>query len=100
MHLIEPWPAFYDPDFAHFTVLRRQSWSVREGLGGLAVRKLSVTAADRNNFMWSKLTTDAQYRALARSIWAEDFYDRRRCPAEALADNQRKLHSRHRLGGR
>jgi hypothetical protein len=90
MHLIEPWLAFYDPDFVLFTVLRRQPWPVREGLGGLAVRKLSITEADRNNFMWSKLTTDAQYRALARSIWAEDFNDPPPTLAEA-ADNQRKL---------
>jgi hypothetical protein len=90
MHLLEPWLAFYDPDFALFTVLRRQPWPAREGLGGLSVRKLSVTEADRNNFMWSKLTTDAKYRALARSIWAEDFNDPPPTPAEA-ADNQHKL---------
>ena len=35
MHLLEPWFAFYDPDYALFAVLRRQPWPVREGLGGL-----------------------------------------------------------------
>ena len=74
MHLIEPWLAFYDPDFALFAVLRRQPWREREGLGGLEVRKLSITEADRNNYLWSKLETDSSYRALARSIWAEYFY--------------------------
>ena len=40
---------------------------------GTRVRKLLVQDADRNSHMWRKLETDPQYRALARSIWAEDF---------------------------
>jgi hypothetical protein len=88
MHLIEPWLAFYDPDFALFTVLRRQPWPEREGLSGLQVRKLSITEADRNNYMWSKLETDATYRALARSIWEEDFNDPPPTAEEAAKNRQ------------
>jgi hypothetical protein len=84
MHLVEPWLAFYDPDFALFTVLRRQPWPERKGLAGLAVRKLQITDAGRGSYMWSKLETDSAYRDLARSIWAEDFNDPPPTPAEAL----------------
>jgi len=90
MHFVEPWLAFYDPDFALFTVLRRQAWPERAGLGGHSVRKLSVTEADRNNYMWSKLETDSSYRALVRSIWAEGFNDPPPTAQEA-AENQRTL---------
>ena len=90
MHLIEPWLAFYDPDFALFTVLRRQPWPDREGLSGHSVRKLSITEADRNNYMWSKLETDRAYQALAQSIWAENF-DQSAPTAQEAAENQRTL---------
>jgi hypothetical protein len=83
MHLLEPWLAFYDPDFALFTVLRRQPLPEREGLNGHSVRKLSITEADRNNYLWTKLETDNGYRALVRSIWAEDFYGPPPTPQEA-----------------
>ena len=56
-----------------FTVLRRQPWPERTGLSDRSVRKLSITEADRNNYMWSKLENDSSYQALARSIWAQDF---------------------------
>lgn len=88
MHLVEPWLAFYDPDFALFTVLRRQPWPEREGLSGHSVRKLSITEADRNNYMWSKLENDSSYQALVRSIWAEDFAP---STAQEAAENQRTL---------
>jgi hypothetical protein len=90
MHLLEPWLAFYDPDFALFTVLRRQPLPERQGLSGHSVRKLSITEADRNNYMWSKIETDSSYRTLVRSIWAEDFYGPPPTPQEA-AENQRIL---------
>jgi hypothetical protein len=74
MHLLEPVFAFYDPDFALATVVRRQAWPPRPGLeSGTRVRKLAVSDEDRNTRMWDKLVTDAEYRALARRIWAEDF---------------------------
>jgi hypothetical protein len=39
----------------------------------LDVRKLRVSDADRNTHMWNKVETDPEYRALARSIWAQRF---------------------------
>jgi hypothetical protein len=74
MHFVEPYLAFYDPDFALFTVIKRQDWPLRKGMeGGTEVRKLTQVDANRNNYMWPKLVNDPQYRALARSIWSEDF---------------------------
>jgi hypothetical protein len=91
MHLLEPWAAFYDADFALFEVLKRQPWPVRAGMKmRSSVRKLSVTEADRNNYMWSKLETDRDYRELARHIWAERFHKPPPTPKEA-ADDQRTL---------
>ncbi len=91
MHLVEPYLAFYDDDFALFTVLKRQGWPARPGLDSYTeVRKLSNTEADRNNRMWSKLEDDAQYRALARRVWAQNFNDPPPTAAEA-AENKRTL---------
>ena len=74
MHLLEPYLAFDDPDFALETVLARQAWPQRPGKHWLTqVRKLSQSEADRNTHMWSKVADDPQYRALARSIWHERF---------------------------
>ena len=74
MHLVEPWLAFYDPDFALATVLLRQNWPLRPGIPQRTlVRKLAESGPDRNTHLWSKLETDPQYRALARHIWAEKF---------------------------
>ena len=73
-HLIEPYFAFDDADFALATVLKRQQWPLRPGLPmHVSVRKLAVQKADRDTHMWSKLETDPQYRELARSIWAQEF---------------------------
>ena len=90
MHFVEPWFAFYDPDFALFTVLRREPWPQRADLSYHGVRKLSITEADRNNYMWSKIETDRDYRALVRSTWPEDFNDPPPTAKEA-AENQRTL---------
>jgi len=74
MHLIEPYLAFDDPDYALETVLERQAWPARPGKRRLTeVRKLSNTEADRNTYMWSKVADDPQYRELARSIWHQRF---------------------------
>ena len=74
MHLIEPYFAFDDRDFALETVLARQPWPVRAGTHPrISVRKLSNSDADRNTHLWSKLQTDAAYRALARRIWSQQF---------------------------
>jgi hypothetical protein len=74
MHLIEPYLAFDDPDFALETVLARQPWPARPGKPWLSeVRKLSEHEADRNTYLWSKVATDPEYRELARGIWRQRF---------------------------
>ena len=74
MHLLEPRFAFYDPDFALFTILKRQSWPRRKALPArVDVRKLSNCEPDRNTYLWYKVAADPAYRALTRSIWAQDF---------------------------
>ena len=73
-HLLEPWLAFYDPDFALDVVVRRQAWPVRPGVPpNKPVRKLRVSEIDRNTAMWRKVEVDTEYRDLARSIWAQNF---------------------------
>jgi hypothetical protein len=72
MRLIEPILAFDGPDFALATVIERLPWPARPGLPVFPkVRKLSVIAADRNAYLWGKVQTDAEYRALARTIWVQ-----------------------------
>lgn len=74
MILLEPYFAFYEPDFALATVLARQAWPPRTGVrSSMQVRKLSVADADRNTRMWDKLVEDPAYRRLAQRIWAQDF---------------------------
>jgi hypothetical protein len=74
MNFVEPYLAFYDPDYALATVVERQPWPDRPGRHAfIDVRKLSVTDAGRNTHMWSKVVSDPDYRALARSVWAQDF---------------------------
>lgn len=74
MRFIEPYFAFYDPDYALETVLARQAWPQRPGRPDrLDVRKLAQTAADRDTHLWGKVDTDPAYRALARSIWHQEF---------------------------
>ncbi len=74
MHLVEPFFAFYEPDYALATVIQRQPWPDRPGKPTqLDVRKLAVTEADRNTHMWGKVEGDAEYRALTRRIWSQDF---------------------------
>ncbi|HKE47231.1 MAG TPA: hypothetical protein VKB52_04140 [Rhodanobacteraceae bacterium] len=74
MTFLEPYVAFYDPDYALSTVVRRQPFPVRTGMKpSRMVRKLAVQDLDRNTHMWDKVVHDPDYRALCRSIWAEDF---------------------------
>jgi hypothetical protein len=74
MHLIEPYLAFDDPDFALETVLARQRWPVRPGnFWPPRVRRLADHEVDRNTHLWSKVADDPQYRELARSIWRQRF---------------------------
>jgi hypothetical protein len=86
MHTIEPSFAFYDDDFALFTVLRRQSWPDRPGKPRrLHVRRLQVVEADRNSYMWDRVETDAAYRDLVRRTWAQNF-DKMPTDSKELAD--------------
>lgn len=90
MHLLEPVFAFDDPDFALATVIKRQAWPLRPGMKkNIDVRKLRVSDADRNTHIWSKVETDSEYRALARSIWAQRF----RGPPPPNLDTPAKLHA-------
>jgi hypothetical protein len=72
---IEPFFAFYEPDFALFTVLERQPLPDREGVQNeLDVRKLSNTiSVDRNTQMWSRVETDPAYADIAQRTWADGF---------------------------
>lgn len=93
MRLVEPYLAFYDDDFALFTVLKRQAWPARPGRDDYTmVRKLGNTDADRNNRMWKKVEDDPQYLALAQHIWDQEFHDPPPTPAEAQK-NKRALHT-------
>jgi hypothetical protein len=72
--LLEPWLAFFDPDFALDVVMKRQAWPVRSGVPqNLQVRKLSISDADRNTMMWDKVENDPAYRDIARRTWAQNF---------------------------
>lgn len=86
--LFEPYVAFYDPDFALPTVIRRQDWPLRDGTQkNTRVRKLLVQDEDRNTQIWRKVEVDPEYRALARSIWAENFVG----PPPPMMDTPEKL---------
>jgi hypothetical protein len=85
MHLVEPYLAFDDPDYALETVLARQPWPNRPGKHWFTeVRKLANSEADRNSHLWSKVASDRQYRQLARSIWREGFAPSEDPPADEL----------------
>ncbi len=73
--LLEPFFAFYDPDYALMTVLRRQAWwPPRRGVFVYTdVRRLSVQGPDRNTQLWDKLEKDPEYRELAKTIWRQIF---------------------------
>ena len=74
MRFLEPVFAFYDPDYALSTVVRRQPWPERSGMHSrISVRRLAVHDEDRNTHLWDKVVTDPEYRALARRVWAQDF---------------------------
>ncbi len=67
-------------------MLARQRWPARPGLHSFTrVRKLAETEADRNSHLWDKVDIDPKYRALARSIWAEEFVPSDDDPSPAAA---------------
>ncbi len=71
MRFVEPYFAFYDPDTALFTVIRRQAWPARAGLEPRMprVRKLSTTRITRQNDMWDRVERDPAYQKIARDTW-------------------------------
>lgn len=72
--LLEPYFAFYEPDFALAAVVKRQPWPMRPGVHEIPpVRKLSTQDADRNTRMWRKLETDPGYRDMVREGWIARF---------------------------
>lgn len=72
-HLIEPWWASYNDDFALFTVLARQPWPQRAAVPTpLEVRKISVMDDERNTRMWSRVVDDPAYREIARRTWLQN----------------------------
>ena len=74
MHTVEPLLAFYDPDFALATVIKRQPWPERPGRPAHSdVRKLAETESDRATHIWSKVENDPAYREIARNIWRAEF---------------------------
>jgi hypothetical protein len=74
MRFLEPVFAFYDPDYALSTLVRRQPWPERPGMHSrINVRRLAVHDEDRNTQLWDKVVNDPEYRALARRVWAQDF---------------------------
>lgn len=74
MRFIEPYLAFDDPDFALNTVLERQPWPERPGKHVFLVpRKLGFHEADRNSYVWDKVSDDPEYRDLWQRIWRDAF---------------------------
>jgi len=87
---LEPWFAFYDPDFALPVVVRRQAWPDRPGLPRrILVRKLSVQEIDRNTYVWHKVIDDPTYHALVRRVWRLQLALPQ--PTVDTADKRRKL---------
>ena len=70
-HLLEPYLAFDDADFALAALVRRLPWPARAGVPARPdVRKLSVqVGADRNSHMWRKAETDPAYQTILRNRW-------------------------------
>jgi hypothetical protein len=94
MHLIEPYLAFDDPDFALKTVLQRQPWSERPGRHVfLEPRKLGYHEADRNSYVWDKVADDPAYRDLWQRTWREGFEPGPDdpTPAEALKTEKEQI---------
>lgn len=87
MRGLEPNLAYYsDPDFALFTVLKRQAWPERTGVRERkAVRKLQESGPDRASWMWDKVERDPEYLALVQSIWAQNFQPPMTDPAKIEA---------------
>lgn len=94
MRLLEPYLAFDDPDFALQTVLERQPWPERPGKHVYLVpRKLGYHEADRNSYVWNKVSDDPEYRDLWQRIWRDAFEPGPDdpTPAEALKTEKEQI---------
>lgn len=94
MRLVEPHLAFYDPDTALFTVVRRQAWPERAGLPPRMprVRKLSTTRVTRQNDMWDRVEHDPAYQKIARDTWLALLHlPRPNVPPEAIRQGFEQL---------
>lgn len=94
MHLVEPYLAFDDPDFALATVLERQPWPERPGRHVfLEPRKLGYHEVDRNTYVWDKVADDPQYRELWQRTWREGFVPQPDdpTPEEALKSEKEQI---------
>jgi hypothetical protein len=94
MRLIEPYLAFDDPDFALQTVLERQPWPERPGKHvDFEPRKLGYHEADRNSYVWDKVSDDPEYRELWHRIWRDEFQPGPDdpTPAEALKTEKEQI---------
>ena len=73
--------AFIDWDTQLGAILERRPLPLREGMYlDRAVRKLSVTKADRQTWLEPRILVDSAYRQLAREIWLDGDDDPRRPP--------------------
>jgi hypothetical protein len=71
-YLLEPRVAFYNWDFALFTVLARQAWwPERAGVPFEApeVRKIENMRRDRQADMWDRVEDDPAFNAVVTSTW-------------------------------
>lgn len=93
MKMLEPYLAYYEPDFALFSILKRMKLQNRPGVKAERdVRKLFVGDADRNNRLWRKLEEDKEYQDLAKSIWREGFRPMdEKAKAEAKKNGEKQI---------
>ena len=71
--------AFVDWDTKLGAIVERQPLPLRQGMFlDRAVRKISVTEADRQTWLEPRVLTDSAYRQLARDIWLDGDKDPRR----------------------
>lgn len=73
MHLLENRFAWYEPNFAIFTVLERLDWPRRAGVDRYAdVPKVSITtSADRNHRLWPRIEHDPEYARFVQRVWTQ-----------------------------
>jgi hypothetical protein len=73
MHLLENRFAWYEPDFALFSVIERRDWPRRAGVDRyIDVPKVSVTtSADRNHRMWTRIEQDPDYARQVQRVWTQ-----------------------------